>query len=375
MSGEANIGSGSFQYYPNTTFSEVEIAMRRNEHNAAKKSDKVVIKLINGGVSQNFMKNHLRKDIEAGLVYDTNNDGKVNVFSNKNKRELEKEIAEVFKNHGYESEFSKMLSYVPEKSSNGNGMYEITYGEYERLVRAAGYDFVKSREPEMVSLEAAPINPKGHVNPEQKEKFLPGEADIPFEKACEIRFENNESLKGKTDEERYNLTYRHVMDLKEDIYLVKRPIYEEKRTGVLRFLGIGKKVKVEVPQTPEELEKQQQKLKELEEQLDLAQRDETYLQAKNKKYWFETHATTSLKDKDGNVIKSYPSYTEATCKDENGNLKRVLRVSTYDSDKLKYNHKYYPIAVQKVNDGFVGLERWAVVPDLEHELVGITETK
>lgn len=83
------------------------------------------------GVSYDYM-DRLNKDIEAGIFEDVGHDG----FTKNEKRALGNEFDSVFTEHGYSTKFTTM---------EAGEKYEISYDDYIRLAKAAGYELVKEK--------------------------------------------------------------------------------------------------------------------------------------------------------------------------------------------------------------------------------------
>lgn len=116
----------------------------------------------NAGVSYDYM-DRLNKDIEAGIFYDEKNDG----FTNTDKRALGSEFESVFTEHGYKTAFKRMQA--KEK-------YDITYDDYVRLAKSAGY--VLAEEPKKED-KAAPAEDKKVETPVVKPAVTEQKVETP----------------------------------------------------------------------------------------------------------------------------------------------------------------------------------------------------
>ena len=83
------------------------------------------------GVSYDYM-DRLNQDIEAGIFEDVGHDG----FTNKDKKGLGQEFESVFSEHGYSTKFTRMKA---------GEKYDISYDDYIRLAKAAGYELVQEK--------------------------------------------------------------------------------------------------------------------------------------------------------------------------------------------------------------------------------------
>ena len=111
----------------------------------------------------------------------------------------------------------------------------------------------------------------------------------------------------------------------------------------------------------------------LERDLDSAQRDKIYADAVAGN--ITGFGATSLVDKDGNTVASYPQYSTVKYRDANGQESNVARVMEYNTTTHKTETKYYSFDVQKVND-LKGLpERWQAVPDMKNQLTDGQEVR
>ena len=107
--------------------------------------------------------------------------------------------------------------------------------------------------------------------------------------------------------------------------------------------------------------------------MDSAQRDKIYADAVAGN--ITGFGATSLVDKDGNTVASYPQYSTVKYRDANGQESNVARVMEYNTTTHKTETKYYSFDVQKVND-LKGLpERWQAVPDMKNQLTDGQEVR
>ena len=135
---------GRYQYHYNANMTDEQRAAATKKLDDMKKSGRVTIKNDGYGLSQSFMENILKEQIEAGNIVDKNDDGEEDIFTNMNKRNLGASFETTHKAKGYSTDFTHM-----KKGTS----FEYTYDEMKNYIDKAGYKF---KEPAVQKPPVAP---------------------------------------------------------------------------------------------------------------------------------------------------------------------------------------------------------------------------
>ena len=135
---------GRYQYHYNANMTDEQRAAATKKLEDMKKSGRVTIKNDGYGLSQSFMENILKEQIEAGNIVDKNDDGEEDIFTNMNKRNLGASFETTHKAKGYSTDFTHM-----KKGTS----FEYTYDEMKNYIDKAGYKF---KEP---AVQKPPVTP------------------------------------------------------------------------------------------------------------------------------------------------------------------------------------------------------------------------
>ena len=174
-------------------------------------------------------------------------------------------------------------------------------------------------------------------------------------------------LGNKTDKERAEILKAKASSIETEISRLQQPTVVYKK----RLFG-GSKPKV-IATAEQNTEANKDKIAELEQKLDSTKRIKEYTDAVAGN--ITGFGSTSLVDKNGNTVASYPQYSTVKYKDANGQESYVARVMEYNTTTHKSETKYYSFDVQKVND-LKGLpERWQAVPDMKNQLTDGQEVR
>ena len=174
-------------------------------------------------------------------------------------------------------------------------------------------------------------------------------------------------LGNKTDKERAEILKAKASSIETEISRLQQPTVVYKK----RLFG-GSRSKV-IATAEQNTEANKDKIAELEQKLDSTKRIKEYTDAVAGN--ITGFGATSLVDKDGNTVASYPQYSTVKYRDANGQESNVARVMEYNTTTHKTETKYYSFDVQKVND-LKGLpERWQAVPDMKNQLTDGQEVR
>ena len=174
-------------------------------------------------------------------------------------------------------------------------------------------------------------------------------------------------LGNKTDKERAEILKAKASSIETEISRLQQPTVVYKK----RLFG-GSETKV-IATAEQNTEANKDKIAELEQKLDSTKRIKEYTDAVAGN--ITGFGSTSLVDKNGNTIASYPQYSTVKYKNANGQESYVARVMEYNTTTHKSETKYYSFDVQKVND-LKGLpERWQAVPDMKNQLTDGQEVR
>ena len=174
-------------------------------------------------------------------------------------------------------------------------------------------------------------------------------------------------LGNKTDKERAEILKAKASSIETEISRLQQPTVVYKK----RLFG-GSKPKV-IATAEQNTEANKDKIAELEQKLDSTKRIKEYTDAVAGN--ITGFGSTSLVDKNGNTVASYPQYSTVKYKNANGQESYVARVMEYNTTTHKSETKYYSFDVQKVND-LKGLpERWQAVPDMKNQLTDGQEVR
>ena len=174
-------------------------------------------------------------------------------------------------------------------------------------------------------------------------------------------------LGNKTDKERAEILKAKASSIETEISRLQQPTVVYKK----RLFG-GSKSKV-IATAEQNTEANKDKIAELEQKLDSTKRIKEYTDAVAGN--ITGFGSTSLVDKNGNTVASYPQYSTVKYKNANGQESYVARVMEYNTTTHKSETKYYSFDVQKVND-LKGLpERWQAVPDMKNQLTDGQEVR
>ena len=135
---------GRYQYHYNANMTDEQRAAATKKLDDMKKSGRVTIKNDGYGLSQSFMENILKEQIEAGNIVDKNDDGEEDIFTNMHKRNLGASFETTHKAKGYSTDFTHM-----KKGTS----FEYTYDEMKNYIDKAGYKF---KEPAVQKPPVAP---------------------------------------------------------------------------------------------------------------------------------------------------------------------------------------------------------------------------
>ena len=174
-------------------------------------------------------------------------------------------------------------------------------------------------------------------------------------------------LGNKTDKECAEILKAKASSIETEISRLQQPTVVYKK----RLFG-GSKSKV-IATAEQNTEANKDKIAELEQKLDSTKRIKEYTDAVAGN--ITGFGSTSLVDKNGNTVASYPQYSTVKYKNANGQESYVARVMEYNTTTHKSETKYYSFDVQKVND-LKGLpERWQAVPDMKNQLTDGQEVR
>ena len=174
-------------------------------------------------------------------------------------------------------------------------------------------------------------------------------------------------LGNKTDKERAEILKAKESSIETEISRLQQPTVVYKK----RLFG-GSKPKV-IATAEQNTEANKDKIAELKQKLDSTKRIKEYTDAVAGN--ITGFGSTSLVDKNGNTVASYPQYSTVKYKNANGQESYVARVMEYNTTTHKSETKYYSFDVQKVND-LKGLpERWQAVPDMKNQLTDGQEVR
>ncbi len=174
-------------------------------------------------------------------------------------------------------------------------------------------------------------------------------------------------LGNKTDKERAEILNAKASSIETEISRLQQPTVVYKK----RLFG-GSKPKV-IATAEQNTEANKDKIAELKQKLDSTKRIKEYTDAVAGN--ITGFGSTSLVDKNGNTVASYPQYSTVKYKNANGQESYVARVMEYNTTTHKTETKYYSFDVQKVND-LKGLpERWQAVPDMKNQLTDGQEVR
>ena len=174
-------------------------------------------------------------------------------------------------------------------------------------------------------------------------------------------------LGNKTDKERAEILKAKASSIETEISRLQQPTVVYKK----RLFG-GSRSKV-IATAEQNTEANKDKIAELEQKLDSTKRIKEYTDAVAGN--ITGFGSTSLVDKNGNTVASYPQYSTVKYKNANGQESYVAKVMEYNTTTHKSETKYYSFDVQKVND-LKGLpERWQAVPDMKNQLTDGQEVR
>ena len=174
-------------------------------------------------------------------------------------------------------------------------------------------------------------------------------------------------LGNKTDKERAEILKAKASSIETEISRLQQPTVVYKK----RLFGGSKTIVIATAEQNTEANKD--KIAELEQKLDSTKRIKEYTDAVAGN--ITGFGSTSLVDKNGNTVASYPQYSTVKYKNANGQESYVARVMEYNTTTHKSETKYYSFDVQKVND-LKGLpERWQAVPDMKNQLTDGQEVR
>ena len=174
-------------------------------------------------------------------------------------------------------------------------------------------------------------------------------------------------LGNKTDKERAEILKAKASSIETEISRLQQPTVVYKK----RLFG-GSKPKV-IATAEQNTEANKDKIAELKQKLDSTKRIKEYTDAVAGN--ITGFGSTSLVDKNGNTVASYPQYTTVKYRDANGQESNVARVMEYNTTTHKSETKYYSFDVQKVNDLKELPERWQAVPDMKNQLTDGQEVR
>lgn len=186
---------------------------------------------------------------------------------------------------------------------------------------------------------------------------------------AKTEFENmvnsDPQLANRTDKERAEILKTKVSNIETEISNLQQPtvVYKKRLFGTKKILTTGEQ--------NAQINKKQ--IAKLEQELDTAKRNSTYANAVAGNT--TGFGATSLVDKNGNTLASYPQYTTVKYRDANGQESNVAKVKTYNKTTHKNDISYYPFDVQKVNDIPTRKPSWQAVPDMKNELTGGEEIR
>ena len=155
---------GRYQYHYNANMTDEQRAAATKKLEDMKKSGRVTIKNDGYGLSQSFMENILKEQIEAGNIVDKNDDGEEDIFTNMNKRNLGASFETTHKAKGYSTDFTHM-----KKGTS----FEYTYDEMKNYIDKAGYKF---KEP---AVQKTPVTPDPVAAPAVDDKNVQAPPEPP----------------------------------------------------------------------------------------------------------------------------------------------------------------------------------------------------
>ena len=155
---------GRYQYHYNANMTDEQRAAATKKLEDMKKSGRVTIKNDGYGLSQSFMENILKEQIEAGNIVDKNDDGEEDIFTNMNKRNLGASFETTHKAKGYSTDFTHM-----KKGTS----FEYTYDEMKNYIDKAGYKF---KEP---AVQKPPVTPDPVAAPAVDDKNVQAPPEPP----------------------------------------------------------------------------------------------------------------------------------------------------------------------------------------------------
>ena len=158
---------GRYQYHYNANMTDEQRAAATKKLEDMKKSGRVTIKNDGYGLSQSFMENILKEQIEAGNIVDKNDDGEEDIFTNMNKRNLGASFETTHKAKGYSTDFTHM-----KKGTS----FEYTYDEMKNYIDKAGYKF---KEPTPPKAPATPATPDPVASPAVDDKNVQPPSETP----------------------------------------------------------------------------------------------------------------------------------------------------------------------------------------------------
>ncbi len=195
------------------------------------------------------------------------------------------------------------------------------------------------------------------------------EAPITAEENIQEEIENEFS--GVTDEGLLNAINEQRISLNNEKRELEKTTETYQTKGII---GLFKKTKTR-ELSAEEIASRQARIAEINEELDQNDKYKTYVKdVQNNKYWGGKYAAQELRDENGNIINSYPTYNRVTVTNSNGEEVKVAKVGTYNTQTYDYDYKYYSLDVQKVGNPQWGSGTYySVVPDMNNELTDINE--
>lgn len=158
---------GRYQYHYNANMTDEQRTAATKKLEDMKKSGRVTIKNDGYGLSQSFMENILKEQIEAGNIVDKNDDGEEDIFTNMNKRNLGASFETTHKAKGYSTDFTHM-----KKGTS----FEYTYDEMKNYIDKAGYKF---KEPTPPKAPATPATPDPVASPAVDDKNVQPPSEPP----------------------------------------------------------------------------------------------------------------------------------------------------------------------------------------------------
>lgn len=129
---------GRYQYHYNPAMTDEQKAVANEKLNKIKQHGKVTITNKGYGLSQSFMENFMKEQIEAGNIVDKNDDGEEDVFTQMNKRDLGSAFETTHKNKKYSTDFTHM-----KKGTS----FTYSYDEMANFIDKAGYKFKEPAKP------------------------------------------------------------------------------------------------------------------------------------------------------------------------------------------------------------------------------------